>query len=299
MGLALACLVALAAPARALESQLTIGGAAIQVHVGAGERRLTDAQLLGWVEGAARAVSAYFGRFPVKTLDLTIGVDDRRGVHGGVTRGWPAPNIHIKISHECPPEVLARDWVLVHEMVHTSFPNVDRDKHAWAEEGLSTYVEPWARVRAGQLTREHVWADLAHDMPQGDPEPGDQGLDHTPTWGRTYWGGAQFWMLADVELREKSGGRLGLEDALRAIQAAGGDVTVDWPLEQSLAVADKALGLAVLVPLHDRMKAAPAPVDLPDLWKRLGIKVDGERATFDDAAPLAAVRRQIERGPAR
>jgi L-lactate permease len=25
---------------------------------------------------------------------------------------------------------------------------------------------------------------------------GDQGLDHTPTWARTYWGGALFWMMA-------------------------------------------------------------------------------------------------------
>ena len=37
------------------------------------------------------------------------------------------------------------------------------------------------------------------------------------------------------------------------------------------------------------MKDAPAPVDLDRLWQQLGVKDGG----FDDAAPLAAVRRAI------
>jgi hypothetical protein len=38
---------------------------------------------------------------------------------------------------------------------------------------------------------------------------------------------------------------------------------------------------------------APGTVDLADMWKRLGVRVEAGRVTFDDHAPLAALRRAI------
>jgi len=64
--------------------------------------------------------------------------------------------------------------------------------HRWLGEGLATYIEPLGRIRTGSLTPERVWRDLVLGLPQGEPQPGDQGLDVTHTWGRTYWGGRFF-----------------------------------------------------------------------------------------------------------
>jgi hypothetical protein len=50
------------------------------------------------------------------------------------------------------------------------------------------YVEPIARAQAGQLPVEEVWAGMVQGMPQGEPRPGDKGLERTHTWGRTYFG---------------------------------------------------------------------------------------------------------------
>jgi hypothetical protein len=45
--------------------------------------------------------------------------------------------------------------------------------------------------------------------------------------------------------------------------------------------------------LYKKMRAQPAMVDLPDLWKQLGVRrVDG-KIVFDDSAPLAGVRKAI------
>ena len=52
----------------------------------------------------------------------------------------------------------------------------------------------------------------------------DRGLDRTRTWGRTYWGGALFCLMADVEIRKQTGNRVGLQDALRTILSAGGSI---------------------------------------------------------------------------
>ena len=51
--------------------------------------------------------------------------------------------------------------------------------------------------------------------------------------------------------------------------------------------------MPVLKETYERMKEAPADVDLPALWSALGIVVQGNTVAFDDSAPLAAVRKAI------
>jgi len=118
---------------------------------------------------------------------------------------------------------LDRDWVLTHELFHFAFPSVPA-RHHWIEEGLSTYAEPIARSRIGLVAPEQVWSDMIRDMPQGLPETGDQGLDQAHTWGRTYWGGALFCLLADIGIRKATANRLGLGEAIRGINRAGGNI---------------------------------------------------------------------------
>ena len=138
-----------------------------------------------------------------------------------------------------------------------------------------------------------MWLDLVRDMPQGLPQVGDRGLDHTQTWGRTYWGGALFCLLADVEIRRQTNNGKGLENALRGILDAGGDIRREWNLEDALRTADRAVGVNVLQPLYTRMKDMPVDVDLDSLWTQLGIQPDGSSVRFDDRAALAAIRRAI------
>jgi hypothetical protein len=35
------------------------------------------------------------------------------------------------------------------------------------------------------------------------------------------------------------------------------------------------------------------PVDLPDLWKQLGVRLEAGQVTFDNDAPLAKIRAAI------
>lgn len=181
---------------------------------------------------------------------------------------------------------------MTHEMVHLALPNLD-ESHHWLEEGLATYVEPVARARAGQLSPERVWRDMVDGMPQGEPEEGDRGLDRTPTWGRTYWGGALFCLLADVGIRKATHNTKGLEDALRGILAAGGSIESDWEVSRVLSTGDKAVGTNTLEELYDEMKASPHPVDLDSLWRDLGVEVNGRTVVFHDDAPSAEIRRSI------
>ena len=117
-----------------------------------------------------------------------------------------------------------------------------------------------------------MWRDLVDGLPQGEPESGDRGLDHTGTWGRIYWGGALFCMVADLQIRERTGNRHSLDDAVRAIVAAGGTLEHTWTLSRAFAVGDAAVGVPVLSELYAKMGDAAVTVDLDGWWRRLGIE---------------------------
>jgi len=275
-------------------STLRIGGATIEIHFQSGQFDLPRQAMLDWISTGARAVSAYFGRFPVThaSMEIVMAAGRRGGRINGVTFGEGGARSRLTVAQHVTAEDLSRDWVLTHEMVHYGFPSMDREHH-WIEEGSATYIEPIARATVGNLSVTQVWGDMVRFMPQGLPAEGDQGLDHTHTWARTYWGGALFCLLADVRIRRQTNDRKGLVDALRGVIRAGGNIESDWPLERAFRIGDKATGTTVLTSLYDEMAAKPMPVDLPDLWKQLGVRQDGGQVTFDNDAPLAKVRAAI------
>ena len=66
-----------------------------------------------------------------------------------------------------------------------------------------------------------------------------------------------------------------------------------WPLARVLEIGDAATGTTVMRELHDELGRANGPVDLDALFRRLGVRAVHGVATFDDRAPLAAVRDAI------
>jgi len=286
-GLAAATLAASAQGA----DRISVPGGAITVELASESPALDRATLLQWVRNSAKAVAGYYGHFPVAETRIVVSPQAGRGVSGGRTWAEHGGLIRIRVGEATTPEDYANDWVLVHEMTHLALPSLPDDQE-WLEEGLATYVEPLARARAGRLSTEDVWSGMVQGMPKGLPQAGDRGLDRTHTWGRTYWGGALFCLLADLEIRRRTENQHGLQDALRAILAAG-NMETESTVEPLLAIGDRAVGVPVLAELYRRMKNEPVTTDLEALWQRLGIeRVDGT-VHFVEDAPEAAIRRGI------
>ncbi len=277
---------------RLAKTDLEISGGTIHVAFAPGDIALPREKVLDWIKMSAHAVSIYYGRFPVNSLRLLLVPVEGGRIRGGTTWGYRGAAIRIPLGRDSTEEVLRRDWVMVHEMVHTALPDLDQ-RYGWLSEGLAVYVEPIARVQAGDMPANMVWRDMMRDMSKGLPESGDQGLDNTDTWGRKYWGGAMFCLLADIQIRKRTSNRLGLQDAMRGVLAAGGNHEQDWSLDRVLSTADKAVGVDVLTRLHNEMGPKPVTPDLAALWRDLGVKSQGDSVEFDDGAPLAAIRKAI------
>jgi len=264
----------------------------IKVAIVDAELRNKKDMLLEWIVYSAQTVHGYYGRFPVRSVHINVEAAAGTAVRFGQAFGGESPIIRVVVGENITSQMLLRDWILVHEMVHLAMADVPR-QHRWWLEGLATYVESIARAQRNYLSEDFIWRNFIERMPQGLPQSGDRGLDQTPTWGRTYWGGALFCMLADIEIRRLTDNEMSLREALRGMLDAGISMHTSATAMEVFETGDRATGVAVLVPLYQKMKATPYPVDLDTLWARLGVKLDGENIVYDDGAPMAQVRKRL------
>jgi hypothetical protein len=270
------------------EQTLTPKGGEISLHAPQ-PLAVPREEVVGWVDRAATALTHFYGRYPVKHVDIYV-YPGGEGVNGGVE--YVGRRINAYLGDDTTRNDLLTDWMITHEMFHLSQPDIDDDQR-WMSEGMADYLEPVARVRIGQITPEKFWGDLVEGMPQGLPGPLDGGLDHTHTWGRTYWGGSMFWLLADIRTRQQTNNQKSVRDAARAVLDAGGDGSETWSLKDVLTAYDHATGTHVFAQLNEELGEHPGKPDLNALWKSLGVVYDNGKVTFDNTAPLASIRQGI------
>src|SRR2546429_7831902 len=140
---------------------------------------------------------------------------------------------------------------------------------------MATYVEGVARVQAGNRSEADVWAEEIRQMPRGMPQADDRGLDHTHTWGRTYWGGAMFCLLADVEIRTQTHNRFGLQDALRAVARESGGLRAGWPRGRGPRARGGGGGAPTPPGLFPPEKKRPPPPPLLKQWEAPPVQPPG------------------------
>jgi hypothetical protein len=275
---------------------VTVGASTLCLHI----EEATPARiklLQGWVRRSADIVAQYYGRFPAALVRIDLGIMNGDGIGGGHTTNEGGLSIHVGVGRDATLPRLADDWVLVHEMVHLALPEIGR-RHDWLAEGLAVYVEGVARAQAGNRAIADVWAEDRRSMPMGLPRTGEGGMDQTPTWARKYWGGALYCLEADVQIRQRTANRVGLQTALRAILETTGGYAAERDIADVLRIGDAATATRVLEDLYDQEKAAPVIPALDSLWRELGVPQDPLTEPFDDHAPLAAIRIAITRPPA-
>jgi hypothetical protein len=267
------------------------GAARVDVVVAPSGLPLSGAEALAWIRTAVAGITGYYGRFPVDRT-LVIVAPGTQEETRGKTLGDGGAAVLVRVGTRVTTATTSADWVVTHELIHVTLPSLARE-HVWLAEGIATYVEPIVRTRAGLITHETFWRDLVDGLPQGLPGPGDEGLERTHTWGRTYWGGALFCLLADVRIRQETHNARSFDDVLRGIVATGADVESRWDIARVIQVGDAATGTTALARTYRELALAPGSVELAELWKSLGVRPDGAGVTFDDRAPLASTRRAV------
>lgn len=256
------------------------------------EPRATDEGLDRWVRAAASNIEHYYGGYPSRHALVIVLVGEGKGVSEGTALGNGGASIMVHVGADTEPPALERDWILTHEMVHLSMPGL-ASRYRWLEEGLATYLEPVMRVRAGRLAATEVFDEWLSSLEKGQPSPSDGGLDGTEDWGRVYWGGAAFWLRADLAIVAATHGEKSLRDCLVEVAREGGTISSRWPVDRFLRSCDKGAGVNVVEALYREASDKRVEIDFGALFGRLGVKATDKGAVLDDTAPDAWIRRSI------
>jgi predicted metalloprotease with PDZ domain len=279
------------------QSHVDVPGAGLDLVLLGPPLAMGDAAVLAWVKDAATCVARLYGGFPAQATIFVIPVRGADEVVFGRVMSLAGGSVALLFGTETKPSSEHSDWVVVHELSHLGTASLVGEAH-WLEEGLATYYEPILRERAGWMTEAELWRHFVDQMPRGQHQAGDPpGLEERDDIDSTYWGGALFCMLADLEIRTASHGAKSLDDVMRAVHDRLGDATHGTRLADFLRVGDEATGTGALAGVHARFATAGEPVDLAATWRSLGVvtAADGS-VTLRDDAPLAAVRRAIATG---
>jgi hypothetical protein len=68
-------------------------------------------------------------------------------------------------------------------------------------------------------------------------------------------------------------------------------------MERALAIGDRAPGTDVLQSLYQEMRDKPDPVDLDQLWQKVGVALKDGEVVFNDHAVDAAIRTAVVSPP--
>jgi predicted metalloprotease with PDZ domain len=118
------------------------------------------------------------------------------------------------------------------------------------------------------------------------------GFEAPVLWGDTYWGGALFFLRADVLIRERTKGERSLDDAMLAMHAAG-NIRMSMPVVDLLALGDDATGGTELSDLYDELADDEEEFNLSEFFQKLGVSKNEAGIQFDDEAPGAGMRKAM------
>ena len=92
-------------------TDLDVPGGTIHVAFAPGDITLPKEKLLGWIRMSARAVTTYYGRFPVASLRLLLVPVDGGRIRGGTTWGYRGAAIRIPLGRDSTEDVLQRGTI--------------------------------------------------------------------------------------------------------------------------------------------------------------------------------------------
>jgi hypothetical protein len=259
-------------------------------------------KLQAWIGSGLNTLTSLYGRIPVPDLQILVVPLERNAdpvPWGEVTRGG-ADAVHLYVDSTRPLSDLTNNWVLAHELGHLIHPYLTRSD-AWFSEGVASYYQNVLRARAGLITPQLAWKKLNAGFERGAAQATrtDTLAEDTPAmldkgrYMRVYWGGAAIALMADLDFRRRSQGRISLDWVFdryaRCCLPSKQRVTA---LALMIAL-DTIAEMDVLVPLYERYAMTSQFPDLTQSYQELGIAKRGGTLAFSQAPDAGYLRAAI------
>jgi hypothetical protein len=255
-----------------------------------------------WTRETAEHITLAYGRFPNPYARvLLLPSANRRGESavqfGRVVRDG-GETIELMIDPTKPEESFLGDWTATHEFSHLMLPYVNRDER-WISEGFAQYYQNILLARAGRYTQQIAWQKLNSGLTRGresapalSPNEAAAG-DARNTRMKVYWSGAALALLADVELRRRSGGKESLDHVLGRFQSCCLPSRRTWTGMELFEKFDTLIDEPLFVNLYQRYADSAGFPAFRPLLDQLGIIVAGKDVRLADDAELVEIRESL------
>ena len=268
-----------------------------------GEPAPDAAALRRWITSGARALISTYGHMPVPEVQLLvvpIGQGNEPVPWGEVQRGG-GDAVHLYIDQRLSEDAFMDDWVLVHELSHLLHPFIDSHDR-WLPEGIASYYQNVLRARAEMKTAQYAWDRLHAGFERGiRGTPSGRSLAEVSetmmrdrSFMRVYWSGAAMALLADVALRQRTGGEQSLDTALAALHDCCLPSERSWSARELMQKLDRLTGTTIFMDLYRKHVDSDQFPELGAVYAELGLQpVSANRLRLDTTAPYAAICEQI------
>ena len=268
------------------------------VYLRSSDRR-PSAPIIEWVRDNASNITLAYGRFPNPLARVVVlPQKNRRGdsavQFGRVVRDG-GETVELMVDPTQPIESFYDSWTATHEFSHLMLPYVHRD-YRWISEGFAQYYQNILQARAGRYTQQYAWQKLYDGLQRGhDSAPAlspnaAASADERDTRMKVYWSGAALALLADTELRLRSGGEDSLDDVLDRFQRCCLPSPRTWSGIELFARFDSLTETPLFVDLYKQYAETPGFPATSRILERLGIELRGTDIHLRNDAELAEIR---------
>lgn len=245
----------------ARDTSVAVPGATLQIDFASDVDPAASEDLVAWITHIADQVSTLYGRFPIAdprvliipTKTNTRG-DDSPVPFGRVTRRG-GERVELYVDVDRPISDLYADWTATHEFSHLLLPRISwREK--WIAEGIASYYQNVLMARTGQYTQAQAIRMLSEGFERGRRSRPELSPNQAAREGvrraryKIYWSGAALALLADIELRERSGGTESLDTVLGRFQQCCLPAEKPWSGVEFFRQLDSLLESPVFMPLY-------------------------------------------------
>lgn len=292
-----------------VDERIVAGGDGTELRIAvvdAPSRQRAD-DLHGWLREVANATLTAYRRFPVRSaqvLVIEIGSNSSSPVPWGQTTRGAGVAVELFVRRDASLKELRADWTAIHEFSHFFHPYLGNSGR-WLSEGLASYYQNVLRARAGIVSEAYAWERLDAGFGRGrnsatgvsladiSRAPRQRHSRQSGGWPvmRIYWGGAAFWLEADIALHRERG--IGLEHVLAGYSQCclpeAGRVDPDAFIARLDALSQSTV-FSRLARQHSTAAHFPS---LQSSYATLGLRVESDRAVLSSDADAVALRNKI------
>ena len=280
--------------------EIEVPGATLRVSLIEGNTLMNNEAIASWVRAAATDVSLTYGRFPSPSPQVVVVpvADSHSAVPFGQVIRDGGETVELTVDPEETLQEFLADWKATHEFSHLMLPYITRD-HRWISEGFAQYYQNVLLTRSGAYDEKYAWQKIYDGLERGRksrPElsPNAAASSGSRSGGmKVYWAGAAIALLADVQLRERSGGEEGLNDVLGRFQNCCLPSQKTWTGPELFAKLDTLISEPLFVPLYRRYADTAGFPNTSDVLTRLGVSVGDGEIHLKRNAELTDIRESI------